>query len=137
MDDIVRGEFDENTVREDFLPSELYAIVKKLEERERKAAKDRQGRPGQVRSGKFPEHSETGQSRDKIGKVAGVSGRTLHKIAEVCQASEAEPSKYGGLVDEMDHKRRVNGVHRKLKIAQQVEQIQLEPLKPPDGKYRV
>lgn len=30
LDDIVRGEFDENTVRADFLPSEMYAISKKL-----------------------------------------------------------------------------------------------------------
>ena len=37
----------------------------------------------------------------------------------------------------MDRTGRVNGVHRKLKVAKQVEQIQAEPLKPPDGKFRV
>ena len=137
LDDIVRGEFDENVVREDFLPSEMDAIAKKFQARERQSAKKRQGGPGRERSGKFPQQSEKGKSRDKIGKLAGVSGRTLDKIADVCEAAEAEPEKYQALVAEMDKTRRVNGVHRKLKIARQVEQIQKEPLEPPDGKYRV
>lgn len=46
----------------------------------------------------------------------------MKKIAEVCDAAEAEPKKYGALVDEMDRTRRVNGVHRKLKVAKQVGQ---------------
>jgi len=137
LDDIVRGEFDENTVREDFLPSEMDAIRKKFQEREQAAAKDRQGGRGRDRSGKFPEQSKTGQSRDKIAKVAGISGRTLQKISEVCEAAKAEPKKYQVLADEMDKTRRVNGVHRKLKTARQVEHIKKEPLKPPDGKYRI
>ena len=137
IDDIVRGEFDENVVRQDFLPSERYVIAKKLEKRERKAAKERKARPGQARSGKFPQQAEKGKSRDKMGKRAGISGRTLDKISEVCEAAEAEPEKYRPLVEEMDRTRRVNGVHRKLKVARQVEAIRAEPLKPPDGKYRV
>ena len=96
LNDIVRGEFDENTVRSDFLPSEMDAISKKLEERERQAAKRRQG--------------------------GGIGHATMAKIAEVCEAAEAEPQKYQPLVDEMDRTRRVNGVHRKLKVAKQVEQ---------------
>ena len=137
LDDIVRGEFDENTVREDFLPSEMAAISKQLGEPERQAAKDRQGGRGRDRCGKFPQQSETGKSRDKIARFAGISARTLDKITEVCEAAEAEPEKYQPLVEEMDKTRRVNGVHRKLKIARQVEQIEKEPLKPPNGKYRV
>ena len=82
IDDIVRGELDENVVRQDFLPSERYVIAKKLEKRERKAAKERKARPGQARSGKFPQQAEKGKSRDKMGKRAGISGRTLDKISE-------------------------------------------------------
>ena len=59
LDDILRGEFDENVVREDFLPSEMYAISKNLEERERKAAKERQGGRGRKRSAKLAEKSES------------------------------------------------------------------------------
>ena len=38
LTDILRGELDENTLRQDFLPSEMHAIAKKLEEQEREAA---------------------------------------------------------------------------------------------------
>jgi hypothetical protein len=41
-------------------------------------------------SGNFPEGS-TGQTRDKIGAFAGVSGRTVEKIAAVVEAAEREP----------------------------------------------
>ena len=137
LDDILRGEFDENVVREDFLPSEMYAISKNLEERERKAAKERQGGCGRKRSAKLAEQSEQGEARHRVAKAAGVGHATVAKIAEVCEAAEAEPEKYGALVTEMDRTRRVNGVHRKLKIAQQVERIKAEPQQPPDGRYRV
>jgi hypothetical protein len=45
-------------------PSEIESIRRALEPIEQAAAKERQGRPGQTRSGKFPEHAQT---RDKIG----------------------------------------------------------------------
>ena len=60
----------------------------------------------------------------------------MKKIREVCEAAEAEPEKYQPLVAEMDRTGRVNGVYKKLQVAKQVEQIQAEPLKPPDGKYQ-
>ena len=135
LDDIVRGEFDENTLRQDFLPSERYAIATKIEERERGAAKKR------MLSGKKQPSANlaqgTGKSRDKAAKAAGVGHATMAKIAEVCRAAKAEPEKYQPLVTEMDRTRRVNGVHRKLKVAREVERIRDEPFKPPDGKYRV
>jgi hypothetical protein len=51
---------------------------------EQAAARERieTGRPPQ---GKFPE-GETGRVRDKIGAFAGLSGRTVEKIAKVCEA---------------------------------------------------
>ena len=135
LEDIVRGEFDENVVRKDFLPSELDAIAKKIEQREREAANRR------MLAGKKQPCANltqgTGKSRDKIAKAAGIGHTTLARISEVCEAAEADPDKYQPLVEEMDRTRRVNGVHRKLKVAKQVERIQAEPLKPPDGKYRV
>ena len=125
MDDIVRGEFDENTVREDFLPSEMAAISKQLGGPEREAATSRMLSGKKQPSGNFPQG--TGKSRDKVARFAGISARTLDKITEVCDAAEAEPDKYQALVDEMDKTRRVNGVYRKLKIARQVERIEKEP----------
>jgi hypothetical protein len=38
----------------------------------------------------------------KIGSFAGVSGRTVEKIAAVVKAAEEKPEKFGHLVKEMD-----------------------------------
>ena len=129
LDNLLRGEFDENTIREDFRPSEMNAIRHVLEEREQRAALQRmlsgkrqpsgnfpEGRgqsrakigtiagtsAGQPRGGKFPQQAEKGKSRDKVAKAAGTSARTMTKIREVCEAAEAEPEKYQPLVEEID-----------------------------------
>src|SRR5262249_26980636 len=56
----LRAERDENCSRKDFRVSEAVALGERLERLEVKEARARQGRPGQVRSGKFPEHSGRG-----------------------------------------------------------------------------
>jgi len=43
-------------------------------------------------------HSDAGETRDKIGAFAGVSGRTVQKIAAVLEAAEREPERYTPLV---------------------------------------
>lgn len=43
-----------------------------------------------------------GKTRDKIGAALGVSGRGVEKIAAVVAAADAEPERYGKLVEEMD-----------------------------------
>jgi ParB family transcriptional regulator, chromosome partitioning protein len=62
LDDIVRGEFAENTYRKDFTLSEAVAIKRALEPIERARAKERMlaGRP----SGKFPK----GRALDQVAK---------------------------------------------------------------------
>jgi N6-adenosine-specific RNA methylase IME4 len=131
---IVRGELAENAARKDFLPSEIDAIRRALEPQEREAAKSRQREGGQTKaSGKFP---EAGQSRDKVAAFAGVSGRTLQKIAAVCEAAEAAPE-FRPLVEKMDATGRVNGVYRQLKVARQAVIIRAEaPALPGRGPYR-
>ena len=119
LDDIVRGEYSENAFREDFRPSEIDAIRRALEPAEKAAAKERQeeGRNQHSQgSGNFPEGSK-GETRDKIGKLAGVSGRTVDKIAEVVQAAEESPEEFGKLVEEMDKSGKVDRAHKKLKKA--------------------
>ena len=39
---------------------------------------------------------------DRIGAFAGLSGRTVEKIASVCDAAIADPEKYQHLVERMD-----------------------------------
>jgi N6-adenosine-specific RNA methylase IME4 len=134
--DIVRGEFAENAMRKDFLPSEIDAIRRALEPIEKAAARERTqvGRPP---GGKFP-RGQTGKTRDKIGSFAGISGRTVEKIAEVVRAAEAEPERFGRLLEDMDRTRRVNGVFNRLRVMRQAALIRAEPPPlPGNGPYRV
>jgi ParB/RepB/Spo0J family partition protein len=132
LDDIVRGEFTENTVRKDFTLSESVAIKRALEPLERAAAQERMASPE-----KFSEHAK-GNALDKIGKAVGVHRTTLAKAEAVVDAAEGEPKKYGRLLADMDRTGRVNGVYRRLTIARQAERIRAEPSPlPGNGPYRV
>ena len=78
LENMLRGELDENTVREDFRPSEQFAIHQALEERERRAAKDRQREHGGTAPGKGKNTGENfppvkGKSRDELEKVRKMS----------------------------------------------------------------
>jgi N6-adenosine-specific RNA methylase IME4 len=134
--EIARGELAENTARKDFLPSEIDAIRRALEPIEKAAAKERQGTRNDIRE-TFPEVGEQ-RARDKIGAFAGVSGRTVEKIAKVVEAAEAEPEKYGGLLEDMDRTGRVDGPFKRLKKLKQAAIIRCEaPPLPGRGPYRV
>lgn len=87
LDNIVRGEFAENTARKDFTLSEAVAIKRALEPVEKAAAKTRMlaGRP----SGKLPK----GRAGDKAAKATGHARRTLEKAEAVVAAAEAEPER--------------------------------------------
>jgi N6-adenosine-specific RNA methylase IME4 len=140
LDAVVRGEFAENAVRKDFTLSEAVAIKRALEPIERAAAKQRQregGRRGGEGSGKLPEALK-GNAADKAAQATGMARRTLEKAEAIVDAAEAEPEKYGKLLEQMDHTGRANGIYRRLKIARQAEAIRAEPPPlPGNGPYRV
>jgi hypothetical protein len=75
----VRGEFAENAIRKDFLPSEIEAIRRAMLPAETVAAKGRMV-SAHASHGKFPEQAKS-TTRDKIGASAGVSGRTVENHA--------------------------------------------------------
>ena len=53
-------------------------------------------------------------------------------------AAEAEPDRFGGLLADMDRTGRVNGVFKRLRVAQQAAAIRVEPPPLPGrGPYRV
>jgi ParB-like chromosome segregation protein Spo0J len=139
LDQIVRGEFAENTYRKDFTLSEAVAIKRALEPLEKAAAKERQregGRSGGQGSGKLPEASK-GNAADKAAKATGKARRTLEKAEAVVDAAEAEPERFGKLKEDMDRTGRVNGIYRRLRVAQQAETIRAEPPPlPGNGPYR-
>jgi hypothetical protein len=120
IDAVVRGEFAANVCRKPFTPSELVAITKAVEERERELARERMTL-GKVSTG------SAGKTRDKVAAPFGISGRTLEKMQDVVAAGEAEPEKYGHLVENMDRSGRVNGVYRRLKNMQAAEAIRAAP----------
>jgi N6-adenosine-specific RNA methylase IME4 len=138
LDDIVHGEFAENTARKDFTLSEAVAIKRALEPIEREAAKERQGaRTDLQHLGKLPTSSK-GRAADRAAKATGMARRTLEKAEAVVDAAGAEPERFGNLLADMDRTGRANGVYRRLKIAKQAEVIRAEP--PPlsgNGPYRV
>ena len=137
---IARGELAENEVRKDFTLSESVAIKRALEPLEKVAAKERQaarGGKGRIASGKLPT-AITGRAADKAAKATGMTRRTLEKAEAIVDAAEAEPEKFGKLLEQMDDTGRVNGVFRRFKIAKQAEQIRKEPPPlPGNGPYRV
>jgi ParB/RepB/Spo0J family partition protein len=130
---VVRGEYAENTFRKDFTLSEAVAIKRSLEPLEREAAKQRMlaGKP----SAKL---AEGGDARDKVAKIIGKGRTTLDRAAAIVDAAEAEPERFGKLLDDMDRTGRVNGVYRRLKVARQAEILRTEsPPLPGSGPYRV
>jgi N6-adenosine-specific RNA methylase IME4 len=141
----LQAEISENLFRKDWTPSEIDAMRRRCEPFLRAQAKRNQASAGpssgrgakRSGAGKFPEPVK-GQVRDKIGAFAGVSGRTVEKIAAIVDAAAAEPEKFCRLLENMDRTGRVNGVFRRLKIAKQAELIRAEPPPlPGNGPYRV
>jgi len=123
----------ENAHRKDFLPSEIDAIRRKIEPLEKAAARQRMSEGGKV--GKISTPSAAGKTRDKIGAFAGVSGKTVAKIATVMEAAESEPERFGHLVEEMDRKRSgVTAAFRKLCQARDADRVL--SLAPVAGKFR-
>jgi ParB/RepB/Spo0J family partition protein len=132
LDAVVRGEFAENAIRKDFTLSEAVAIKRAIEPAERTAAKERQEGGAKLAQG------AKGKSRDKVAAFTGVSHATLARAEAVVDAAEAEPERFGKLLEDMDRTGRANGVYRRLSIAKQAALIRAEPPPlPGNGPYRV
>ena len=117
LQSLVRGEYDENEVRKDFIPSEKVAICRVLEPLEKEAAKNRQielGRTHGAPSGNLPEGAK-GDSRDAVASKIGMSGKSYEKAKAVIEAAEEEPEKFAALAEEMDRTGKIDGAYKKLK----------------------
>lgn len=129
LENDIEAACDENEQRKDFTPSENVAVWRALESRQ-----------GQS-SGKLPTlRSEVDRSespRQKAARITGKSTDTLSRARQVVEAAEAEPETYTPLVEEMDRTGKVKGAYKKLKTAQQVEEIAKEPSPLPNGPFRV
>jgi len=99
LEDIVLGERAENMARLDFTPTEAVAIGRTLEERVRTPV----GRPAEDIMETF-NNIERGTTRDKIGAVVGMFGKTYDKASRVVEAAERDPDIFGDLPEMMDDK---------------------------------
>jgi hypothetical protein len=102
--------------RKDFTPSESVSIKRALEPEMREAARERQAAAGGSAPGKLPEAVSTGAARDKVAVFTGRSARTLDKADAIVTEAEAEPERFGKLVEDMDRTGRVNGPFKRLRI---------------------
>lgn len=106
---------DRKAEREDLPLSAAVALKRKIAPALEAAAKTRQrahggtapGRAGQVARG------ETGRAADQVAKVTGKSRRTMEKAEAVVAAAEADPAKYGPLVEDMD-RNGADGAYKRL-----------------------
>jgi N6-adenosine-specific RNA methylase IME4 len=99
---------------------------------EQAAARQRMSEGGKAAKVSTP--SDAGKTRDKIGAFAGVSGRTVEKIAAVMDAAAESPARFAALAGEMDRTGKVDGAFRKLKQARDEQRVLA--IKPVSGKYR-
>lgn len=124
-----------------FLPSEIIAVGRKLEEILKPAADERraQGRArgGAIRTGKPidsypPPVGRRSSVREVVALLFGISVTTYSRAREVVLAAEEDPAQFGEFVKEMDKTENISGtcdeVRRRLKpIAEaqaQAEQAQ-------------
>jgi hypothetical protein len=94
----LRAEIAENLYRKDWTPSEIDAIRRRCQEVLMAQAKERQREHGGTAPGKHSAKispSDGGRAVNKIGAFAGISGRTIEKIAAVVTAAEREPDRFG------------------------------------------
>lgn len=128
-----------------FRPSEVHRMALALLESERVAAQERI-RAGAARGGSAsPSEPASKTARrakisqgfrvsDRIARHFNISGRQLEKIADVVRAAEADPDRYGRLLEEMDATGKVNGPHTKLLRLQDAEHVR--NLAPVAGRFR-
>jgi ParB-like chromosome segregation protein Spo0J len=138
IEEIVRGEWSENSQRKDFTPSEMVALKRVLEPKLREEAKERQGARTDLR-GISPDVDvpPTGRAADKVAAFVGRDRKTIGKAEAVVEAAEAEPEKYGRLVDAMDRTGQVNGPFKRLQVMKQSEALRVSPPSiPMRGPYR-
>jgi N6-adenosine-specific RNA methylase IME4/ParB-like chromosome segregation protein Spo0J len=134
LDEVLRAEADENTIRLDFAPSEAVAIAEALRAREEGRARERMV-AAHASPGKLPELTE-GRTRDKVAAAVGMSGRTYEKARVVVEAADSDP-RNGDLVARMDRTGKVDPAFRALRRRRIVEHIEAEPVPLPAGPFRV
>lgn len=132
LDELVKGEFHENTVRKDFVASELVAVKRVLGP---EVEETRIGhRPSKEEKGAESAPFPRGKTRDVVAKYAGVSHDTLAKAEAIVEAAEKNPEKFGKLLEGVDAGR--TSIHYAYKAVKREEaKTEAPPL--PEGVFDV
>jgi len=136
---ITDAEIEENTVRQDFTVSELAAIYKHYQPQIAEQAETRQEELGKQHGedplGKF---STRGKTRDIIGELAGVSGKTLEKAVKIVDlANQSEKAKK--ILDQVEKgQRSIDWGYKRVRIIEkQINNADFDPIPLPDGVYNI
>jgi len=131
LEDLSEGEFHENINRKNFTISEIVAIKRARQEKERAKARNRQGTRTDLGK-QLPE--ESAESREIISKFAGISHDTLSKAETIVEAAEKEPKKFQPLLDRVeDGKTSINYAYKMVKRAIETRDFP----KLPEGEFNV
>jgi N6-adenosine-specific RNA methylase IME4 len=110
LENVVKGERDENMARKDFTPSEAVAIWQAMEA----------SRPGPKDSSVI---NDNGTRRiDRASEATGMGTATLSRAKQVVEAAEREPERFGDLLEQMDSTGNVSRAYKELKREQVREQ---------------
>lgn len=126
IDQVLRGEYDENVERVDFTPSECVDIKRELEPilqaEAARRSRDKKPAPGRKSSG-----DGAGRAADKVAAFSGRDRRTVEKAEAVVEAAERDPARFGPLRDQMDKTGKVNAPFQKLKVMEATDAIRKSP----------
>ena len=123
--DLKTAERDKNQERLNLTPSEVVAVAdyfRPAVEQEHPHGGDRKSR-GKVST------LTPAKVRDRLGAIAGVSGKTLEKATAVVRAAEKAPKKHRDLVERMDATGKVDAAYKDLARRQKAE-AKTPPKKP-------
>ena len=121
----LRGEYDENVIRKQFLPTEMVAIKKAIEPFKKKEAEKR------MKSGRPSSKLDEGRTDEKIAKGFDIGKTTLNKAEQVVDFGDKE------LIKKMDDTNNVDRVYQEVKRQERQKEILKNIPKMPTGKYRV
>lgn len=133
----LRIEIEENAQRKPLTQSELAAEQKRFLDQLRKHKAP--GTRTDLKGGKATSEEPFSEVRATalIGKLFNESHKQVEKRFAIIDAAKAEPEKFGYLVEDIDRSGKVNGPYRRLKNAQQAEQLRAAPPPLPDGQHHV
>lgn len=125
--DLLGAERDENVARKDFTPTEAVAIGRLIEEEHRakiEATRSAMARAAGLRSAaKRAGNNEVkdaavpaplGNTAEVAGAAVGMSAASYRRARAVVAAAEADPEKFGDLLERMDESKNVLGAHREM-----------------------